>query len=574
MAREFLTPLVLLAFLTVFAPPLQAQGGGDNVLFLVADDLGVDQLACYGEGTTTAPTPTVDSLAAGGVLFRNAWAHPLCSPTRASFHTGRHPFRTGVGTVIGGAGSAVLQPVETTLPELLGGTSYANALIGKWHLGTTGIGGNSAPNVAGWSHFAGALQGAIPSYYSWSRVVNGVAATSTRYATSQNVDDALAWIAAQNGPWLCAVTFNAPHTPYQAPPANLHTQNLVGLDPTTNPRPFYRAMVEAMDTEIARLLAGLGAARSRTNIVFLGDNGTPSAIVQAPFVRTHAKASPYEGGINVPLIVSGPIVASPGRESAALVESVDLFATLASLCGVDAASAVPAGTILDARSFAGLLSDPSAMAPRTTAFSEQFSGSSEDACVRDAQHKLIRRRSGGTEDVELYDLVADPFESRDLMSVARTAAQQRAFEDLHAVLARARDEGLALRFGSACGGIALAADADGPTLGALFLVEITSLGASANAASLLLGLSRDSAAGTSLPIPLDPIGMTGCSLLVSIEDAAAAAITAGRAALTLAVPADVALSGATLFVQGIVLQPGANAAGVIASDAMTLVVGS
>lgn len=551
-----------------------AQATGDNLLIVIADDLGVDQVACYGEGTRTAPTPTIDALAASGVLFRNAWAHPLCSPTRAALHTGRRPFRTGIGTALAGANDPVLALAETTLPELVGAAGHATALIGKWHLGTNGIGGALAPNAAGWSHFAGALAGAVPSYYQWVRVVDGTARMHTSYATSTSVDDALAWIGARSGPWLCVVAFHAPHTPYEAPPASLHSEDLTGLDPNTTPRPFYRAMVEAMDRELARLLAGLGAARARTNVIFLGDNGTPGTIAMAPFTRSHGKGTPYEGGVNVPLIVAGPIVAAPGRESAALVEASDVFTTAAALCGVDARAALPAGTALDGVSFVDVLANPSAAGSRRSVFAERFDDGDEDACLRDARHKLIRRRSGSTESFELYDLVADPFEADELLAGSLDAEQQRAWEELRAVLAAARDEGLALRFGAGCGGLALDAAAGAPTLGAGFTVAIESIDPAASAAALLLGLSRDLAGSVALPLPLDAFGMPGCALLVSIEDAIPLPIGAGRAAFGFAVPAEPSLLDARFHSQGLVLQLAANPAGVLLSNALTTVVGA
>jgi arylsulfatase A-like enzyme len=99
-----------------------------------------------------------------------------------------------------------------------------------------------------------------------------------------------------------------------------------------NPRPFFKAMVEALDTEIGRLLASLPPAeRARTTVLFLGDNGTESCAQASPSGR--AKSTLYEGGIHVPLLASGYRV---GRgECAALVNTTDVFATVAELAGVD-----------------------------------------------------------------------------------------------------------------------------------------------------------------------------------------------------------------------------------------------
>jgi arylsulfatase A-like enzyme len=306
---------------------------------LLADDVGVDNIAVYAESATAPPTPNVDALAASGVLFRNAWATPHCSPTRASLLTGRYPSRHGVGIALCEGGSErcpVLPLREVTLPEVLDAqaTGYAHALVGKWHLSDERNGAELGPNLAGWSHYAGILGAHPTSYFLWPRTVNGVTTSSTAYATTQVVDDALAWIQTAPEPWVCYVWFPAAHAPYHAPPAHLHSQNLAGLDPATAPVPFYKAMVEAMDTEIGRLLGSLGPALlGRTEVLILGDNGTPQEVSEPPFAPSHAKKTPFEGGVNVPLVVAGPSVGAPGREEAALVHAVDVFATVLELCG-------------------------------------------------------------------------------------------------------------------------------------------------------------------------------------------------------------------------------------------------
>lgn len=350
-----------------------------NVLVLVADDLGVEQLACYGYGQPTAPTPHLDQMAASGVRFLDAWSQPVCTPTRATLQTGRYGFRTGLGEVIHPDGNGVgLALSEVTLPEMLDlgtGGAYAHAMIGKWHLGTPATGGALAPNLAGYGHFAGSLEGQIERYDRWWRVVDGVGAYHFKYATSTNVDDALVWIYAQQRPWLCVVSFQAPHAPFHRPPASLHTQNLPpGVPPDSctapgpDPLPFYHAAVEAMDTEIGRLLASLPSGeREHTTVLFVGDNGTPDCIVRAPF--SSSKGSLYEGGVHVPLIVSGLGVTAPGV-SPALVNTSDLFATVADLAGVDLAATLP-GVQLDSVSFAPCLTDPGAR-PRDWIYAESF----------------------------------------------------------------------------------------------------------------------------------------------------------------------------------------------------------
>jgi len=106
--------------------------------------------------------------------------------------------------------------------------------------------------------------------------------------------------------WLAYV---APHSPFHLPPEDLHTQDLSGdaNDIRDNPRDYYLAAVEAMDTEIGRLLDAMPAdTLDNTMIVFIGDNGTPRSVIDvAAFERTHGKGSLYEGGMRVPLVVAG-----------------------------------------------------------------------------------------------------------------------------------------------------------------------------------------------------------------------------------------------------------------------------
>ena len=141
-------------------------------------------------------------------------------------------------------------------------------------------------------------------------------------------------------PWVLYLAFNAPHQPFHAPPQSLHTYHLYGA-PNATPSQHYRAAVQAMDTEIGRLLASLSpTTRARTTIIFTADNGSPNEAVTAPFEPGKAKGTLFEGGINVPLIVSGPGVRQPGRECAHLINSVDVYPTVIESAGLDLATAL------------------------------------------------------------------------------------------------------------------------------------------------------------------------------------------------------------------------------------------
>ncbi len=345
-----------------------------NILVLVADDLGVDSVGVYAEGRDIPLTPNIDALAVNGLLFRNAWSNPTCSPTRATLLTGRYGFRTGVGALVGPTGfQPALPQEEWTVPELLDlgtGSAYAHAAIGKWHVGNDSVGGDLSPNLAGFSHFSGTMANffAPYDYFNWPKVVDGSPSTSTTYATTDSVDSALQWISTVPEPWFCHVAFNAPHTPLHSPPAGLHTVDLT----VPTPRLQFKAMVEAMDTEIGRLTASLPAGvLDNTMVFFVGDNGTIAQQSVDPFLPAHAKGTLYEGGINVPLIVSGPLVSSPGSEVAGLVQATDLASTFLEIAGADS-SALPDGAASDSVSLVPYFADPSQASLRSHAYAEVF----------------------------------------------------------------------------------------------------------------------------------------------------------------------------------------------------------
>ncbi|MFG0318573.1 MAG: sulfatase-like hydrolase/transferase, partial [Planctomycetota bacterium JB042] len=237
--------------------------------------------------------------------------------------------------------------------------------------------GVTAPNDAGWGHYAGAIDNlsarASNGYYDWQKVVDGTVTMSTTYATTDTVDDAVEWIAAAAEPWLCQVSFHAAHHPWEAPPPELCTEDLTAAPPASEaPRPYYKAMIEAMDAELGRLLASIPPdVRQRTTVVFLGDNGTPAPVAVPPLGPGNAKGTLFEGGIRVPMIVTGPHVASPGSEAEAFVHAVDLFATVADVAGVPLGTTYP-DVLFDGRSILPSLADPTAPSQRTHVFSERF----------------------------------------------------------------------------------------------------------------------------------------------------------------------------------------------------------
>ena len=195
------------------------------------------------------------------------------------------------------------------------------------------------------------------------------------------------------------VPYNAAHSPNQVPPSNLHSVNVGGLRPgaISNTLPVYKAMIQAMDTEIGRLLSHVNL--KTTLVIFMGDNGTPANMKDVGSGVKDSKQSVYEGGVRVPLVFAGAGVTRKGREDQ-LVVSSDLYATIAALTGI------PVSKIHDSFSIVPLLT-ASGETGRTHAFTELCSGGTSRYAIRDAQYKLLYNNGSWG----LYDLINDPLEA-------------------------------------------------------------------------------------------------------------------------------------------------------------------
>ncbi len=404
-----------------------------NVVLIIADDIGKDYCDFYTDhGTNTVNFTNVKRLLTRGVVFNNAWSNPLCSPTRAGILTGRYSFRTGVGDVVDGS-NPKLSLTENIIPKVLNMYSpngISKACIGKWHVTAGGAVGYNYPTTMGFDHFEGSLTGALGQpgqltigFYNWTKITNGVNSTSTNYATTENVNNAISYINSQPStkPFYLQLAFNSPHTPYHLPPSNLiTTTSLSGTqtDITANPVPYYQAMTEAMDNEIGRFFDYLIATGKwdNTDIIFIGDNGDENLVAQT----NPSKGSLYQGGIAVPFIISGPDVINPNRTSNALVNTVDLFATIQELFGnTNWQSQIPT-TIVDSKSIVPILSN-AATSIRPWAFSEIFRVTplaSDGKTIRNMEYKLIKF-ANGTE--RLFNLLIDPSESNNLLTATMTA---------------------------------------------------------------------------------------------------------------------------------------------------------
>ena len=425
-----------------------------NFIVLIGDDMSVETLSCYSVGTP-AVTPHLDRLCAQSKRFDNFWAQPVCSPTRASILSGRYGFRTGVGTPATSKIAAMpipeapafatkelnegsprppagltapapgLRADEFTLPMALKSGSkikYETAAFGKWHLADPTNGGKDHPNLAGFDYYHGPVRGGgNASYFAWSEVINGeITQGTTGWADSAKVDDALAWIDTRESdkPYLLWMAFNAPHTPFHLPPTELLNSEAKNLDPNgitlDNQHAYYYAMIEALDTEIGRLLANIPKDElDNSYVIFVGDNGTPEQVATAPFDFDNAKGSLSQGGLNVPFFVSGPGITN--GQTGALANSVDIYATLMDLAGLDPTVDLPSDKVFDTVSLVPVLEDQSAKV-RDYAYADVFGvvprGIVSERTIRDDRYKLFVDTKG---EESLFDLNTDPYEKTNLL---------------------------------------------------------------------------------------------------------------------------------------------------------------
>jgi arylsulfatase A-like enzyme len=430
--RSFVPQVLACAALSAASAVLAAQG---NVLMLLADDVGVDKIGAYAEGGQIPATPNINALAAGGVRFKTCWANATSSTTRATILTGRYGFRTGIGyLVLQDTSTPALSISEMILPELfdlgLPGL-YHHAAIGKWHLGNFTVGGDFAPNFAGFEYCSGILTNmeGTDNYSQWKKTVNGSTSYSNQYITTDQVDEAIGFINSQTGPWYCQVWFWASHAPYEAPPTSLCGCVLPPPVPHGVVMPYYDATLVSMDAEIGRLLSMIPSnVLANTTILFSADNGTPAESTVAPFNPAHAKPTLYEGGLRVPLIIKGPQVVQPGRVVNHLVNTVDFYSTVLDLVGVQPQPLLPPGTKIDSVSMLPYLTDPNAPAQRKWIFSDLFYAPlfEPKRTIRDTRFKYLRQ---GTFE-ELYDLQLDPWETNNLMLGTLTPFQTRMYRNL------------------------------------------------------------------------------------------------------------------------------------------------
>ncbi len=442
-------PLAALALaLPAVATPARGQTAPPharkpNIVYIVADDLGWKDVGFHGSDIRT---PHIDALAQGGARLEQFYAQPMCTPTRAALMTGRYPLRYGLQTaVIASAHTYGLPTDEWLLPQALKEAGYTTAIVGKWHLGHADP--KYWPRQRGFDVQYGPLIGEI-DYFTHEQhgvtdwYLNNKQVKEEGYSTTLIGDHAVKLIEQHEAarPLYLYLTFNAPHTPYQAPQEYL--DRYAGIaDPS---RRAYSASITAMDDQIGRVLAALEkkGMLADTLVVFQSDNGgTRNAMfagegdmskIRIPCDNgpyRDGKGSIYEGGTRVVALANFPGRIRPGSVVDGMIHVVDMYPTLAGLAGASTAKCKP----LDGVDVWATISDgkPS---PRTEIV---YNIEPFRAGVRQGDWKLVWRVLLPPA-VELYNIAADPSEKANLAAQHpdRVAALQRRASELAASMAK------------------------------------------------------------------------------------------------------------------------------------------
>jgi arylsulfatase A-like enzyme len=391
-----------------------------NIVHIVADDLGWKDVGF--NGCQDIKTPNLDALAATGAKFTQFYVQPMCTPTRAALLTGRYPFRYGLQTaVIPSVSSYGLDTSEWLMPQCLKEAGYKTAIIGKWHLGHADQ--KYWPRQRGFDYQYGAMIGELDYFthqehgvLDWYRDNQPV--KESGYTTELIGKDAVKLIENHDPatPLYLYLTFNAPHTPYQAPQEYIDRYQHIA-DPT---RRTYAGMVTCLDDQIGRVIAAIEkkGLRSNTLVFFHSDNGgTKNAMfagVMADMSKVKipcdngpyrdGKGSLYEGGTRVCALANWPGCIQ-AQDVDGLIHAVDLYPTFAALAGASTSKCKP----LDGQNVWKTIAEGQA-SPRTEFF---YNIEPFRAAMREGQWKIIWRTTLPTS-AQLYDLSKDPSEEHDV----------------------------------------------------------------------------------------------------------------------------------------------------------------
>ncbi len=388
---------------TVLACTVPLQGK-PNIIVVLTDDQGWGDLSFHGNHNLA--TPNLDSLAHDGARFDRFYVCPVCSPTRAEFLTGRYHSRGGVYST--SAGGERLDLDEHTIAQTFQAAGYATGAFGKWH---NGMQYPYHPNGRGFDQYYGFCSGHWAHYFSPMLEHNGHIVQGEGFVVDDFTDKAMEFMeaSAKSGkPFFAYLPYNTPHSPMQVPDKYWRRfagkeLGMRGPNPTREKLDHTRAalaMCENIDWNVGRLLRKLETLgiEKETIVVFFHDNGPNGARWNGVF--RGRKGSTDEGGVRSPLFIRWPGKIRSGTRVGKISAAIDLLPTLAGLAGIKMVGGKP----LDGKNLRPLL----------------LEGSKEDWAARTLfthwKGKVSARRERFCLDHtgKLYDIVADPGQSRDV----------------------------------------------------------------------------------------------------------------------------------------------------------------
>ncbi len=425
-----------------------------NIVFILADDLGWSDLACY--GADLHETPNLDRLADQGVRFTQAYAMSVCSPTRAAIMTGKHAARLHMtiwreGSVernerAAKAKTKLLPPAtthdlpleETTIADALRAAGYVTLHVGKWHLGDAA----HYPETQGFDVNVGGTHWGAPTtfFHPFSgsktfrefRYVPGLGLGKPGdYLTDRLTDEALKLLdSVGQRPFYLNLCLHNPHTPIEGKPDRVEHFRQKLTPGLRHQNAEYAAMVHTLDENVGRVLRYLDERRlaERTLVVFASDNGgyvnqfAGQRVTDNTPLRS-GKGSLYEGGIRVPLVVRWPGVTPKGAVCDEPVVCMDFFRTLTMAAGVLPDSYGDSGC--DGLSLLPVLKDPRAKLDRDALFfhyPHYYPTTTPVSAVRQGDWKLLEYFEDGR--VELFNVRADLSETENLAETQPEKAQE------------------------------------------------------------------------------------------------------------------------------------------------------
>ena len=444
MDRSFgrqLSIFAVLVFLAGATGPVRAAPR-PNVVVIMTDDQARWALGCY--GNRDCQTPNMDRIASDGAKFSNAFVvTPVCSPSRATFFTGRYGVELRITDWINApeAAAGVGLPNVPTWPGLLQQAGYATGLFGKWHLGAQP---QFHPTKHGFDSFVGFLGGGQEPMNP-TLEINGTTQQLKGPVSDLITDHALRFVEQhREAPFALCLFFREPHQPYEPMPQQ-DVQPFKALDPTVpsskvideqwlkDRHRAYYAAIHAADRNIGRLLDKLDELKLTENtiVLFTSDHGYQighhnlytkgnAAFIAGAGVHGPKRPNMFEESIRVPLLVRWPGVTKPGSEIADTVSNLDTFATMLGMTGI----VMPEGVKQHGVDFSPRLRGQSI--PRREALYGDYDlhngGFASMRMIRTDEWKLIRHQFTNGLD-ELYDLKNDPGEKKNLYSVG--AARQK-----------------------------------------------------------------------------------------------------------------------------------------------------